>query len=271
MPINLGDTAFRLRRCRRCGFQFKHPPINEAKLLTCYAEAAREHWEDRPDPRKRRFDTLRALLERHAPGRRILDVGCFNGAILEYLGDGWQRSGLEPARAAAEIAGTRGVEILGALIEDLSGDAVFDAVIMIDVVEHLVEPRAVLARAAAALAPGGVLVIGTADTASWPFRLQGGRHWYGALPEHVSFFDERSLRRFAADHGLETVEHRTLSHVRSHLYRRGRELAANLVDAGLCRLGARRDRPAPGWLTAADHMLHVMRRPARARRIVAGA
>ena len=77
----------------------------------------------------------------------------------------------------------------------------------------------------------------------------------------MSFFDERSLRRFAADHGLETVEHRTLSHVRSHLYRRGRELAANLLDTGLHRLGARRERSAPGWLTAADHMLHVMRRP----------
>lgn len=264
VPIDLGHTAFRLRRCRRCGFQFKDPPIDGAKLLACYAEAAHDHWEERPDPRKRRFDTLRTLLERHSPGRRILDVGCCNGAILEYLGNGWQRFGLEPARDAAEVAATRGVEILGSTINSLAGDAVFDAVIMIDVVEHVVEPRATLARAAAALAPGGVLVIGTGDTGSWPFRLQGGRHWYAALPEHVSFFDERSLRHFASDHGLETVEHHALSHVRSHLYRRGRELAANLADAGLCRLGARRARPAPGWLTAADHMLHVMRRPVRA-------
>ena len=107
VPIDLGGTVFRLRRCRRCGFQFKDPPINGANLLACYAGAAPDHWEERPDPRKRRFDTLRTLLERHTPGQRILDVGCFNGAILGYLGDDWQRFGLEPARAAGGVGPRR--------------------------------------------------------------------------------------------------------------------------------------------------------------------
>ncbi len=260
VPIDLGGLAFRLLRCRRCGFQFKDPPIDALTLRECYARAAADHWEDRPDPRKRRFDTLAAVLEHHAPGRRILDVGCSNGAILEYLGDGWQRFGLEPAPAAARVAAGRGIEILGAALPDLPRGAAFDAVILIDVVEHLVEPRADLERAAAAVGPGGVLVISTGDTGSWPFGLQGCRSWYCSLPEHVSFFGEEALRRAAADLGLETVEHRRQSHVRSHLYRRARETALNLAYAGLRRLGAFADRPAPGWLTAADHMLHVMKR-----------
>lgn len=261
VPIDLGGIEFHLRRCGSCGFQFKDPPIDPARLRDCYARAAPDHWEDRPDPRKRRFDTLASLLERHAPGRRILDVGCFNGAILEYLGDGWQRFGLEPADAAARAARARGVEILGATLEDLPRGKLFDAVIVIDVIEHLAEPWPALERAAAAVGPGGALVIGTGDTGSWPFRMERGRHWYCALPEHVSFFCETTLRRAAGLLGLETAEHRRLSHVRSHLHRRARETAANLAYAGLRRLGACARRPAPGWLTASDHMLHVMKRP----------
>lgn len=263
VPIDLGRTEYRLRRCRDCGFQYKDPPIDEAKLLACYEGAAGVHWEDRPDPRKRRFDTLASIVTRHASGRRILDVGCFNGAVLEYLGGGWQRFGLEPAPAAARLAVSRGVEILGATLDDLPGDALFDAVLMIDVVEHLANPRLALERVAAAVRPGGVVLIGTGDTGAWSFRLQGARYWYCALPEHVSFFNEGTLRRAAGELGLETLEHRRLSHVRSHLYRRGRETATNLVYAGLRRLGALASRPAPGWLTAADHMLHVMRRPTK--------
>src|SRR5688572_6183644 len=97
--LDLGDTRFVLRRCPRCEFQFKDPPIDSEKLMACYAAADSAKWELDPDPWQRQFDILGELLAAHARGRRVLDVGCFNGALLAYLGDGWQRFGVEPSRA----------------------------------------------------------------------------------------------------------------------------------------------------------------------------
>lgn len=270
VPIELGGRTYRLRGCAGCGFQFKDPQIPAGDLLRCYREASSRHWEESPDPRKRRFDALGALLDRHAAGRRVLDVGCFNGALLAWLGPAWDRHGIEPAAEAARLAERRGVRILAATLEDLPRDVqAFDAVLAIDVVEHLVEPMPFFRRLAELLRPRGIAVVGTGDTGSWPWRLGGSRYWYCSLPEHVSFFDGRCLSAIAAATGLRPVAHVRLSHVRADPWRRLRQLAANLADAaawrtrgfGLPALRRRLEsRGAPGWLTASDHMLFVMRR-----------
>jgi len=268
VPIDLGDRAFRLRGCGSCGFQFKDPPIPSKDLLRCYRQASGDHWQESPHPRKRRFDTLAKLLDKHARGRRIVDVGCFNGALLAYLGPAWERHGIEPSSEAAELAGRRGVRIVAPTLEQVP-EALepFDVVLAIDLVEHLVEPMQFFRRLRPLLRPGGVIIVGTGDSRAWSWRLAGSRYWYCGLPEHVSFFNERSLRSIAGSIGMRTVAHLRLSHVRADPYRRLRQLAANLLDAaawktrgfGIPALRRRLEaRGAPGWLTARDHMLHVM-------------
>lgn len=269
VPIDLRGQEFRLRGCGACGFQFKDPPIPPDELLRCYRLAAADHWQESPDPRKRRFDTLARLLETHAGGRRVLDVGCFNGAFLAYLGDEWDRYGIEPSEDAARLARQRGVRILAPTLEEINAaPEPFDSVLAIDLVEHLADPMPFFRRLGAMLKPGGVIVVGTGDTQAWSWRLAGSRHWYCGLPEHVSFFSEPTMRCIAEALGLRSVAHVRLSHVRADPYRRLRQLAANLWDAAACRTGGfgvpalrRRleSRGAPGWLTARDHMLHVMR------------
>jgi len=271
VPIDLGAVEFRLFGCHGCGFQFKDPPLPEAALRRCYEQAAADHWQETPDPRKRRFDEIAGLLEANAPGRRVLDVGCFNGAVLSFLGDRWQRFGVEPSGPAATLARQRGVEVLAATIADVrQGAGLFDAILAIDLVEHLADPLPFFRKAAALLVPQGVLVVGTGDTGSWPFRLQGSHYWYVSLPEHVSFFGEAALNRAGELAGLVPVEHRRLSHVRADPIHRGRQAIKNLSYAAARSTGGfgvpplRRyvdARSAPGWLTARDHMLHVMRKP----------
>jgi SAM-dependent methyltransferase len=268
IPIDLGGREFRLRGCGACGFQYKDPPIPPEDLLRCYRQASVDHWQESPDPRKRRFDTLAELLEKHARGRRILDVGCFNGALLAYLGPGWLRHGIEPSAEAARLAARRGVRIVAPTLEQVPATLEpFDVVLAIDLVEHLVDPMQFFRRLRPLLSPGGVFVVGTGDTSAWSWRLAGSRYWYCGLPEHVSFFNERCLRSIAASIGLRPAAHRRLSHVRADPYRRLRQLAANLLDAaawrtrgfGIPPLRRRLEaRGAPGWLTARDHMLWVM-------------
>lgn len=268
VPIDLGDEPFYLIRCDDCGFRFKHPSIAEEKLLACYAQADASHWEDSPDPHVRRFDVVADLVQRHAVGNDILDVGCSNGSFLRWLGGGWERFGIEPGAAAASTARQRGIRVIGSTLDDVVvAKGRYDVLVLFDVVEHVSDPRRFFARARQCLREEGILVTITADTESLPWRLQGSRYWYCSLPEHVSFFSSRTLRWIASRFELVEIESRLLSHARSRASTVALELAKNLAFTGITQargLGIARvqrtvvERSAPTWISARDHLFHVM-------------
>src|SRR5438105_1131861 len=78
VEIDLSGMSFHLRSCLKCNFNFKDPPIPETKLLDCYARADEANWEINPDPHMRYFEVFKRVAEHYAPGRRVLDIGCFN-------------------------------------------------------------------------------------------------------------------------------------------------------------------------------------------------
>ncbi len=271
VPVTLGPHAARLRRCPGCDLRFKHPFVPDAVLLECYRRSPADNWEHDPDPRKRRFDEIAAIVAAESPGPRVLDVGCSNGALLAHLahaaapppagGGPWRPSGLEPSADAARVAAERDVAMLGATLEDLPPDARFDAVLAIDVLEHLVDPPTFVAAVARHLDPGGVFVALTGDPDAWGWRLQGAAYWYAALPEHQVFLARRTIERLAADHGLELVRRVRTSHARHSASRTVRDAVRGTLFGVARRLGALPRSPGPGWLPARDHHLVVLRRP----------
>jgi SAM-dependent methyltransferase len=269
IPIDLGDEAYVLAQCSVCGFAFKDPQIPEPELYRCYTKASSDHWEERPDPITRSWDTLKHTVERHAPGRTILDIGCFNGALLEFLGAGWDRFGVEPSAPAAQMARSRGVNVLGATVDDIPRELSFDVIMAIDVVEHIAEPLPFFRAVARRLRPRGAFIVQTGDLDAWTWRLEGSRYWYSSLPEHVSFYNRSAMTELGARTGMTSVGHLRMPHARQPAWTRAIELLKNVGYVVGLHLGGfgvpplRRlfvDRRAPGWLTAHDHMLHIMTR-----------
>lgn len=142
--------------------------------LTIYDDVAANWWSD--DIRWVR--TLKNLV----PGRlawfdkqvdwnglAVLDLGCAGGFMAEALANrGAHVTGIDPARkainAARAHAGKTGLEIqydVG-LGEDLPyGDAAFDIVVCVDVLEHVGDLTEVLAEVARVLKPGGLFLFDT--------------------------------------------------------------------------------------------------------------
>lgn len=271
VPLDLGNVEFSLRCCGRCGFQFKDPVIEPEKLLACYAAAESDKWGDSPDPWRRKFDVLKSCVEQHARGKRILDVGCFNGALLKYLGSDWQLFGVEPSTAAAELAGRRGVEIVASTLEQVDpAIEKFDVVLAIDVAEHLVDPVPFFHEIVKLLRPGGLFVVETGDTDGLAWRWQQGAYWYCTLPEHVSFYNRRSMKYLGDLNGLESVAYQHLRPRRYSLAKTMSDQLKNLIYSvgratrafGIPAL--RRwfvDRQGPNVQTAKDHLIYVYRRP----------
>ncbi len=115
-----------------------------------------------------------------APGT-LLDIGCGTGTTLvEAQARGWRVLGLEPGRAAAAVARERLGEagrdrvIEGYFPDDLpAGERRFDAITILDVLEHFVDPIGFLRVIARHLAPGGRLFVQVPNWDSLLVQLEG--------------------------------------------------------------------------------------------------
>jgi 2-polyprenyl-3-methyl-5-hydroxy-6-metoxy-1,4-benzoquinol methylase len=124
-------------------------------------------------------------------------------------------------------------------------------VTLVDVLEHVPDPGALLARVRERLNPGGVLAALLPNAASATRRLLG-RRWPHYTPEHLFFWNPAALARQLASSGFAVREIRTgirKTYTAEYLTAYAAVTGAWLPP-GLGRLGARRLRVATGEMIA---------------------
>lgn len=166
----------------------------------------------------RRLGKIAAVLGRAPATVKLLDVGCSSGAFLmSACRLGFRAEGVEPSADAAHTARSAGLAVFTGYLEQARfPDASFDAVTLIEIVEHLRDALALLTECARILKPGGVMLITTPNAHSWTARAMGAR-WAGFslndMGGHISFFNPQSMRILATRCGLE-VHHLETRNVR---------------------------------------------------------
>jgi SAM-dependent methyltransferase len=140
----------------------------------------------------------RYLLPNGGAPYKVADLGCGCGMMLLRLSEKYEPVGLDGSRHAIEFARRRGVMAkLGALPEDvpLSRES-YDAVLMLDVLEHLKYDRASVEVAASLLKPGGILIC-TVPAHMWLWtKFDEDHHHFRRYSRRQfrSLFDEPSIR-----------------------------------------------------------------------------
>jgi 2-polyprenyl-6-hydroxyphenyl methylase/3-demethylubiquinone-9 3-methyltransferase len=104
-------------------------------------------------------------------GRRVLDVGCGNAIVLERLAGRFrERVGIDislsPHLAGLRKEGVRFHELDFCRDRVPYPDGHFDLVVALDVIEHVFDPARFMAVAFRKLAPGGRLLVSTANVRS---------------------------------------------------------------------------------------------------------
>lgn len=153
-----------------------------------------------------------AMIRRYAalPARpRLLDVGCALGFMLhEAKAVGWEPMGVETSPFAAKYAAEHNDcrVITGTLNQAHFEDNSFDVITLMDVIEHVPEPRELMVEVHRILRPGGVVFMVTPNFGSLFIKLYGARA-YGIGPEeHVTYFQPSTISRLLRQCGFSRVK-----------------------------------------------------------------
>ncbi|MEW6676508.1 MAG: class I SAM-dependent methyltransferase [Pseudomonadota bacterium] len=260
LHLNVADLV----RCRACGMSYVNPRLSPAELerkLQLWAdqdvldeERLRQAFEPATLDYYARF--LRRI-EARAPGRgHLLDVGCGTGAFLTVARQaGWRVQGVEVGVASSRHAREAlGLDVQrGSLYDFEPAAGGYDAISLIEVIEHLQDPRSALQRIHGWLKPGGVLLVTTPNVDSLYRRLFGNRWWViNCEDEHIVLFNPDTLAGMLREQGFEVCE----THLQNldiaglwRTWRGGAEAAAPVAQ----------DEAVNGYYAARDHKGRIKR------------
>lgn len=195
------------------------------------------------------------LLKKFAAPGRLLDVGAAAGFILKGLrAEGWEGVGVEPNASMARHAREQlGINVVAAPFEDFAADEPFDAITVIQVMAHFVEPRVAVEHLFDLLKPGGIVIVETWNVRSWSARIFGsGWHEYSP-PSVLQWWSPQTLGALFSKCGFEPVatgrpqKWIEIGHAKSLIRHKADEgsLAAKLIGTGLAVVPDRMQVPYP--------------------------
>jgi SAM-dependent methyltransferase len=206
------DLDYTIVRCAGCGLVYVSPrrvAVESDEYFTGpYLATIEESGKLNSGVEVLYADIIRLLDAYVAPGR-LLDVGCAMGHFMHFARrHGWDASGVESSPYAAQWGRENfGVPIhpTGVLTEAYYPPDYCDAAVLVEVVEHLPDPRATLAEVFRILKPGGAICLTTPNFDCYRSLLMR-EEWAPIIPSgHLYYFTHDTLGSLLKDIGFTEV------------------------------------------------------------------
>lgn len=206
--------SLRIVRCLKCGLVYVNPQEEAEKICFMYRNMEDELYIQEENGRRQAAKIALKAVSKYGSQGKLLDVGCATGFLLdEAQRQGWEAYGVELSRWAVNFAREKfHLNIFeGALKEAGFPYNYFDAIIMLDSVEHLTDPLETFKEVRRILKPNGVLCVSTPDINSFLSRILGAR-WWGIQQSHLYYFSKKTLAKMLDAAGFSVIKYR--SHIR---------------------------------------------------------
>jgi SAM-dependent methyltransferase len=157
------------------------------------------------------------VLGAHAPGPRVLDVGCGMGVLLADLVDaGFAAEGVDIAPDVVRAARARGLEVRTGALADLFDEGIrarYDAICWLSALEHTLDPAGEVAIAARLLAPGGLLIVRAGNEFN-PLQeaavsALGMERWWIKAPDKLHYLNFEAIEAMMRAAGVAPIERRS--------------------------------------------------------------
>ena len=205
------DSAESIVMCKTCGLVYVDPqPVLGPGLAAYSVEQQEAYFEG---TRQIRLWAYRNLVHQ-IPGwlgrdpHTLLDIGCGDGVLVEVA----RQAGIYSVGTEIDDHIVRLVrERLGqdtVVTVDLAElpQAHYDVIALINVLEHVPNPKEMLKASAHLLKPDGIVLVHTLNFGGLPAKL-GGAKWHQIEPlEHLYYFTGRTLRALMRKAGLEPLD-----------------------------------------------------------------
>lgn len=222
--------TFYVSRCHKCGLTFQSPRLKEECISLYYPDRAGYYNPVRSKENaikkwltdgvlKNYFDyrnlggrsvllsvflfPIYFIFFRHQSiprfvcGGKLLDIGCSSGNKLKWMREiGWNVSGIETNKKAADIGRKDGLDITQGSVFDVDfQEGSFDVIIMDMVLEHLYNPVRALELVFKWLKKDGQLIITIPTFDGIEFRIYKDYAYALQMPTHITFFGRKHIKR----------------------------------------------------------------------------
>ena len=219
------QAPFAIKKCKACSLSYLSPRLSAEEATRFYQNdtyfsggdgvSGYDDYEVQEDSLRATFRKLMKTLDGQGVcGGTLLEVGCGPGYLLDeartYFTD---RAGVELSKAAAAKAEARANAKIYLSVDDIDPAPAFDCIIATHVIEHIYEPVDFVQSLAQRLRPGGSLILAAPHMGS-VFRHVMGRKWPSfKYPEHVTFYDQKTLPDLFRRAGLDVAQRVPYPHV----------------------------------------------------------
>jgi len=204
------QNEYRIFRCGACGLVFKNSILSDDSFELLYGDVDFSNWSAcRTYPSER--PVLRHLDSLPA-GSQVLDFGCSSGRLLEQANPRIGKWGFEVNKTAAREAAAKGIQMLADRKNLKSLQQNFDAVLLMDVFEHLSYPTMLLREMTELVKPGGMLVVSTGNADCRACQTDIPNFWYFRSIQHLCMITKHYASCFAEGSGLRFASWQECSH-----------------------------------------------------------